>query len=261
MTEPSAGAVSSATAPKVAVRASARRRGKFYAGSAIVLLSIVAVGFSPTFYLRAAFDAPELPWPVFFHGTILTAWFAAFAVQAALVSANRTDVHRILGWIGAAVGVAVVVSGGTATVDRVSEVAAAGNLESIMPIGSLIVSSNIAGLTAFAVLLIAAITFRRSAETHKRLMLLTSMSIIQPAFARIFRWPVFDAPGTEGIMLAVAASFVLAGTLIVYDIVSRKSPHPATLAGAAVFIGLKLCGILLLAPSELGRSVVRAIAS
>jgi hypothetical protein len=31
------------------------------------------------------------------HGGSLTAWFAAFAVQAALVSANGTDVAVVLG--------------------------------------------------------------------------------------------------------------------------------------------------------------------
>jgi hypothetical protein len=90
-------------------------------------------------------------------------------------------------------------------------------------------------------------------------MLLASISISQPAFARIFRWPVFEAPGLQGVMLAVAASFVMVGALIVHDLLSRKSLHPATVAGAAVFSGLKLGGVLLLAPSRLGPWLVRAM--
>lgn len=63
----------------------------------------------------------------------------------------------------------------------------------------------------------------------------------------------------EGVMLAVAASFVLVGALIVHDLLLRKSPHPATVAGAAVFCGLKLGGVDLLAPSWLRPWLVRAM--
>jgi hypothetical protein len=58
-----------------------------------VLLLVVIVGFSPTFYLRSAFNAPELSWRVLVHGLILTAWFLAFALQAALVARRRTGVY------------------------------------------------------------------------------------------------------------------------------------------------------------------------
>ena len=51
----------------------------------------------------------------------------------------------------------------------------------------------------------------------------------------------------------------LVGALIVYDLLSRKSLHPATVVGAAVSGGLKLGGVLLLAPSPLGPWLVRAM--
>ena len=50
------------TAAGNAALASTQPRGKFYVGSAAVLLLVVLVGFGPTFYLRAAFGAPELSW-------------------------------------------------------------------------------------------------------------------------------------------------------------------------------------------------------
>ena len=126
--------------------------------------------------------------------------------------------------------------------------------------GALIIAwSNTTSIVAFAILLAAAIVLRRRPDTHKRLMLLASISIIQPAFGRIFRWPVFEAPGLEGVMLSVFAPFALVGALIVYDLLSRKSLHPATVTGAAVFGCLKLGGVLLLAPSALGPWLVRAM--
>ena len=247
------------TAGDDTARAPTKPRGRFYLGSAAVLLLVVLVGFSKTFYLRGAFGAPELKWSVFVHGLILTSWFLMFFLQAALVAGRRTALHRSFGWAGAAVGLAVIVSGGLATPYRMAELAAQGRLEALMATAPIIVWSNTASIVAFAILLAAAIALRRRPDTHKRLMLLASISIIQPAFARIFRWPVFEAPGIEGVMLAVAASFVMVGALILYDLLSRKTLHPATLAGAAVLGGLKLGGVFLLAPSTLGPWLVRAM--
>jgi hypothetical protein len=250
-----------------AARASTTPRGTFYVCSAAVLLLIVIVGFAPTFYLRSAFDAPEfswrggvpeLSWRVFVHGLILTSWFLVFTLQAALVAARRTALHRALGWAGAVIGLAVIISGGLATPYRMAEFAAQGR-PATRPGAALIAWSNTTSIVAFAILLAAAIVLRRRPDTHKRLMLLASISIIQPAFGRIFRWPVFEAPGLEGVMLSVAAPFALVGALIVYDLLSRKSLHPATVAGAAVFGGLKLGGVLLLAPSGLGPWLVRTM--
>jgi hypothetical protein len=245
-----------------------RLRGKFYVGSAAVLLLIVLVGFAPTFYLRAAFDGPEfswrggvpaLSWRVFVHGVILTAWFLVFALQAALVARRRTGLHRTLGWAGAAIGLAVVVSGGMATPYRMAEIAAQARPQWPNQTTAILVWSNTASIAAFAILLAAAIVLRHRPDTHKRLMLLASISIVQPAFGRIFRWPVFEAPPSDVLMLSVAAPFALVGALIVYDVLSRRSIHRATLAGAAVFGGLKLAGVLLLAPSWLGPWLVRAM--
>jgi hypothetical protein len=268
MGPPACGVVDRRTGASDAAHASTRPRGKFYVGSAAVLLLVVIVGFAPTFYLRAAFGAPEfswrggapaLSWLVVVHGLILTSWFLAFALQAALVAGRRTALHRALGWAGAAIGLAVIISGGMATPYRMAELAAQRRLEALMPTAAILVWSNTTSIVAFAILLVAAIILRRRPETHKRLMLLASISISQPAFARIFRWPVFEAPGIEGVMLAVAASFVMVGALIFYDLLSRKALHHATVAGAAVFSVLKLGGILLLAPSRLGPWLVRAM--
>jgi hypothetical protein len=140
-----------------------------------------------------------------------------------------------------------------------AEIAAQGRLEAVMPTVAILAWSNTTSIVAFAILLAAAIVLRHRPDTHKRLMLLASISIVQPAFGRIFRWPVFEAPGLEGLMLSVAAPFALVGALIMYDLLSRKSLHPATITGGAIFGGLKLGGVLVLAPSGLGPWLVRAM--
>jgi len=71
---------------------------------AAVLLAIVLIGFSPTFYLRAWLATEDLPQglqalPVYLnvHGAIVTAWFLLFFTQTVLVASQRVDIHRRLG--------------------------------------------------------------------------------------------------------------------------------------------------------------------
>jgi hypothetical protein len=87
-----------------------RRRSRFFVGMSIVLLLIVLVGFSRTFYLRAFFDVPPIPPHVYVHGAILTAWFALFCLQTSLVAGGRSDLHQRLGVVGVGLGIAVIVA-------------------------------------------------------------------------------------------------------------------------------------------------------
>src|SRR5262249_47495198 len=85
-----------------------RARSAFYVGMSGTMLLIVLIGFTPTLYLRPYFNAPDYPTYIFLHGVVLTAWYLGSFLQSVLVSAYRTDIHRRAGWVGAALGVAVV---------------------------------------------------------------------------------------------------------------------------------------------------------
>ena len=93
-------------------------------------------------------------------------------------------------------------------------------------------------------------------------MLLASISLVQPALARIFLrlglgpGPVFAGLDPIGWGLVSQLLFVLA--LGRYDLVSRKRVHPVTLLGGSFFMGAMLVSILI-ATSEAGRSFVRGL--
>jgi hypothetical protein len=106
-------------------------------------------------------------------------------------------------------------------------------------------------------LVLVAVALRRNAQAHKRLMLLASMSIVAPALARIAQWPVLGPPvNAQFVVLAVVGSFLLVGVLLIYDLVTRRRPHPATFAGGAFLVAAKLVAVLAIAQSGLGRSLV-----
>ena len=160
-----------------------------------------------------------------------------------------------------ALGAGVVASGGTLTMNVVGTLVAAGfDIESNIAVASAIIWSNLASLFAFTVLVASAVACRRRAETHKRLMLLASISIIQPALARIARWPAVEELGVHFLVLAVGGSFLFVFALAAYDVISRRGVHRATLAGGTLFIGAKLLGIVVIAGSDAGRAIVRSLA-
>lgn len=233
-----------------------RVRSRFYVGMSSALLLIVLAGFTPTLYLRAFFNVPEIPVFVFVHGIVLTAWFVGFFLQTALVAVRRTDIHRRLGWVLAGLGVIVLASSTAVTLNMVPRRVALGmDIEARIARFSGIVWSDFAALLAFTIFLSTAIALRRHPESHKRLMLLSSISLVAPALARIFlRWPVFA--GLD-IVLGLVGQLLFVLALGLYDLVSRKRVHPVTLLGGSFFMGAMLVSIYVIATSEAGRSFVR----
>ena len=235
-----------------------RSRSKFYVGLSGTLLLIVLIGFAPTLYLRAFFDVPDIPNSVLVHGVVLTAWFVGLFLQTALVAGHRVDVHRRLGWALAAIGVAVLLVSIDVTLDFVPRRRALGvDIDAALATFSSIVWSDYAAILTFGVFLSAAVALRRRADLHKRFMLLGSISMMQPPFTRIFRWPLFEVVNFQAWGLAVLFMLLLA--VAVSDIVSRRRVHPLTLWGGAFLMAARVIGVFVIASSEAGRSFVRGV--
>jgi hypothetical protein len=232
-----------------------RRRDSFFFGMSIALLLAVVIGFAPTLYLSAFRDSPPLPGHLHVHGAILTGWFVWLAVQTSLIRANRIALHRRLGAVGAVLGLAVVFAGPLATFNVMPRIRAAG-FDLDMDIGTLgigglgsgvsiarfmsgVVWANLASIVTFAVLLLSAILLRRRSESHKRLMLLASISIVAPALARISRWPALG--GEQGPFIPLALLLLLLA-VVLHDVVSRRRVHPATWRGATFAVLMDLAG-------------------
>lgn len=247
-----------------------RRRDPFFLCMSIVLLLTVLIGFLPTLYLRTLRGLPPLPGHLHVHGAILTGWFVWLVVQASLIEANRVAHHRRLGVLGAVLGLAVVFAGPLATLNLVPRIRAAG-LDLDMDISALGISGlgsdmsiarflsgtviwpNIASVATFAVLVLAALLLRGRPDTHKRLMLLASISIVGPALARISRWPGLG--GEQGPFIPLAL-VVLLLAVVLHDVISTKRVHRATLLGAAFVVSMTFGG-LAIGASRFGEAFVR----
>ncbi len=191
---------------------SARVRHGFFVVTSGVLLAIVLIGFSRSFFLKVLFEdpgiivheaerlrgdggnglgVPELPLHVKAHGALMTAWMLLFFVQTLLINSGRRTVHQTLGVGGLFLAVGVVVSGVTAILLALPRLIALAN----PPDPSIVIAENLPAFSgdvglfmAFSIAVGGAAYFRRRPETHKQLMLLASMTLIAPAITRILAW-------------------------------------------------------------------------
>jgi hypothetical protein len=84
-------------------------------------------------------------------------------------------------------------------------------------------------MLVFGTLVALAIVYRQHAETHKRLMLLATISLLDAAVAR---WPV--AFTADWMFVAVSDLFIVAA--IAYDAVSRRRVAMAYVWGSALIV-------------------------
>jgi hypothetical protein len=204
-----------------------RRERLFFSTFAIVLAVTVFAGFARTYYLNGRFDSPFALTPVLhLHGIAFSAWMVLLVTQTSLIASNRVALHRRLGIAGAVLAVVLVVMGALVAITRTSE-GLMGN-KGTPPLVFLAVP--LVGMLAFAVLVGAALYWRRRSATHKRLMLIATLELVTAA---VFRLPVIGAAGPVA-FFGVTDLFVLA--IAAYDWLTLRRLHPATLWGGLFFI-------------------------
>jgi uncharacterized membrane protein YozB (DUF420 family) len=200
----------------------------FFTGMALAAALTLYLGFLPSYFGRS----PTLPalTPLYqIHGALFTAWIVLLVAQTALIAGGRADIHRRLGVAGAVLAVAMFVIGIAVSIETLRRNGAppGGDPRKFfaIPLGDILV---------FGVLVGAAVLQRTHAETHKRLMLLATISLLTAAIGRFLRQ--YGLGGAPNLFYGTDI-FILA--LVLYDIAARGRVHPATLWGGALVAGLK----------------------
>ncbi|MEO5630230.1 MAG: hypothetical protein ABIQ62_10760 [Thermomonas sp.] len=188
--------------------------------------AIVFAGFARTFYLKQAFGAPPLSDLLILHGLLMTSWFVSFIVQTRLVAAGRIDLHRRMGMGGALLALAILIVGPTVAITA----AKLGHTPGPPPLVFLVVP--LGDMLVFALLVGAALLFRRRSDVHKRLMLLSFVGLLTAAIARV---PV-EAWHRAGIVAYFSTTILLVLGCLAYDTVKHRRLHPAFAWGAGLII-------------------------
>ncbi|MGH7669821.1 MAG: hypothetical protein ACRENQ_10050 [Gemmatimonadaceae bacterium] len=187
---------------------------RFFMVALFAIFAVVVAGFARTYYLKAWFGTPALPWLVHLHGALMTSWFVLFFTQTCLIASHRVAWHRRLGVFGVGLAVAILVVAPIVLVHAVSRELHAPN----GPQGLVVIfGPDLVVLTDFAFLVGSAITLRQRSDFHKRLMLLVTCSIILPAISRL---PISALAGFGLFYACVPAP-------VVVDTARHRRLHPA----------------------------------
>ncbi len=222
---------------------------RFYFAAHLALLLVLVGGFSRTFYLRPLLGAERLPPFLYLHGAVLTLWFVMAALQAWWIQAASPRIHRRSGYVLAAFAGLVVVTGLLADLRLGRAITSPADGEIIVFWG------NLFTLALFAAFVTLGVLLRHRPETHKRLMLLASFSIVGPALARLADWPLSPGGPETRPLYGIVGLLLLFASLLVFDVVRRRRPHPVSAVGiaailvslgAAVFLGVSGLGFELL---------------
>jgi hypothetical protein len=205
----------------------ARRERLFFGGMAAVFALTVFAGFSRTYYLNGAFDAPFALTPLLhFHGIAFTAWMLLLVTQTSLIASGRAQLHRRLGIAGVALAAALVWLGIQVAITRTSD----GTIKDLGPPPLVFLAVPVIGMFVFGALIAAAVYWRRNSAVHKRLMLIATLELVTAAVARL---PVISTLGPVAFFGATDL-FLLA--MVAYDLTVLKRVHPATMWGGLFFV-------------------------
>lgn len=196
----------------------------------VVVIAITFAGFAKSYYLGSYFHAPALPLTTKVHGAAFTAWVALLLMQSTLVASGRTEIHRKLGWIGAALAAFMCVIAIETAIMAVHAAVVCCNAE--LARGFLIVP--LSDVVVFGVLVGSAVVYRRDPSTHKRLMLLATLAILDAATGR---WPlrIIQSGVWPYAYMVILDIIILA--VVAYDTVVRRQLARAYAYGVPLIIG------------------------
>ncbi|HVM98670.1 MAG TPA: hypothetical protein VMT68_00530 [Caulobacteraceae bacterium] len=202
----------------------------FYASMSAIVVGLVFVGFARSWFLSAWFapppGTPRIGPLLVFHGVIFSTWAALLLTQPLLISARNVRLHRRLGYAGAGLAALMWIVGNLAAIAAIH----VGFIGMGDPYAAYILP--FVDLQVFAVCTALAVALRRSPEAHKRLILLGSTQIAEPALARL---PLAGWSDTLPAGSLVGCDFViLAG--VVYDFATRGRVHPVWVFGGAAVV-------------------------
>jgi len=216
---------------------------RFYVWMAVACAAVAIGGFVPTYWSQlpaGTFVGQPL---IHVHAVVFTAWPLLFLSQTWLAAHNRLEHHRAWGMAGISLATALFVVGMVTAIQSAELRVVKGGDDR----GLAFLIIPMSAISLFAGFFAAAVANLARPNVHKRLMVLATIALLQPALVRVFfilktgggpgLRPGMNGPPPMATTIGpalVAELFVVAA--ILYDWRARGRPHPVYLIGLATMV-------------------------
>jgi hypothetical protein len=217
------------TAIPIRIRTASEPR--FYAGMAWLLVVVAIAGFAPRSLAIINGTLPMPPLVVHLHAAVMASWVSLLAVQATLSLTQRWNLHRKIGLASLVIAPLVWIMLVSITIARQN--AAFGTPAG--PIVNNILFVQIRSIVFFPTFFIWALRTRQSdPETHKRMMLLATLSLLDAAIARM-NWLPYNQFPREYLAVHLYLLLLLVPALL-HDLIRLRRVHRAWVWGLALML-------------------------
>jgi len=205
-------------------------RRLFFVMMATAVIVTVFAGFAPTFDLRGSFtqDRP-MSFLLHVHGIVFSAWVSIFLFQTLLIARGSRALHQRLGWIAVGIAATMVILVVAAMIEQLRRMGG-------FPPPPLALALSAFDIAVFAILVGAAIHYRKQPDWHKRFMLSATILLLgAPMFRVVIHYVGIADMSKVGIIstLLVDAFFL---PCFAYDLVTRRRIHPAYFAALVLIV-------------------------
>lgn len=197
----------------------------------------LVMGFGGDMMHRAKLGQLSFPLIVHVHAAVYVAWMVLLTAQVALIRKGRPDLHRKLGVASLGFVPVMLLVGPMAAFT--TQTARFGTPDS----DPAFLAIQLGGLVSFAILIVAALLNRKDAALHKRLILLSTLTIVDAGFARWVGpiWgpvlgPALGSPFWINYLILYGCTAALMLSIGVYDLVTRRRLLPGYVLGLALAI-------------------------
>ena len=152
----------------------------FYFSMSLLIAAIIVYGFHFTVDKNLFHPASPRPLLLYFHAAVFSFWVVFFILQSSLVRTGNVRVHRLMGWFGLALGIAIILLGVSTTLtmarfDIVQLHSPDARWRMIVPLFDMV---------CFTPTFFLAIYWRRKPQLHRRLIFIATCGLTAAAWGR-----------------------------------------------------------------------------
>ncbi|WP_237060317.1 hypothetical protein [Microbulbifer sediminum] len=225
-------------------------RQPIYRKFSFILLGVIIVSLLPH-YAKIADPAESVSATFIIHAILYLGWYVLFTVQSNLSATGNTALHKKLGYSSLALFALLLFSGIEMLVGVMAGYDSSWD-QAYLLYRSTFVWAILHTLLSFAVFYVLGMLYRRRLHTHKRFMLMASLSMISASVTRVAYLPVVPV---DGMAVTLLSTYALLVTPMIMDRIIFNGVHPVLKWSVPVYVVTQIAFIAIIPATHWGQTL------